>query len=185
MADFYIYFDNRKQIVSVSGRKDPTSPHHYTVFPREDVIGFMDGSMRSSEYQVVENRKTGKVTIEKKKTNVVSIQTLDDKLYKIEPLTKDNFDVKIIHKNSSLQFKLNAKKRKDLLGDASDITINGADTLEFFITSKNDPHFLKKHIRISVADFIKQDIKVEYEQDLDISIYTKRVYEDYCYEDRR
>jgi hypothetical protein len=84
-----------------------------------------------------------------------------------------------------LQFKLNAKKRKNLLGDASDITINGANTLEFFITLKDDPHFLKKHISINVADFIKQDIKVEYEQDLDISIYTKRVYEDYCYEDRR
>ena len=185
MADFYIYFDNQKQIVSVSGRKDPTSPYRYTVFSREDAIGFMDGSMRTSEYQIVENRKTGKIAIEKKKTSVISIQTLDDKLYKIEPLTTGQFDVKIIHKNNSLHFKLNAEKRENLLGDASDITINGASTLEFFITSKDDPHFLKKHISINVADFIKQDIKVEYEQDLDISIYTKRVYEDYCYEDRR
>ena len=76
MADFYVYFDNQKQIVSVSGRKDPTSPHRYTVLPREDAIGFMDGSMRASGYQIVENRKTGKVTIEKKKTNVISVQTL-------------------------------------------------------------------------------------------------------------
>ena len=184
MADFYVYFDNQKQILSVSGRKDPTSPHRYTVFPREDVIGFMDGSMRASEYQIVENRKTGKVKIEKRKTAVLSIQTLDDKLYKIESLTKDYFDVKIIHKNNSLHFKLNEEKRKNLLGDASDITINGADTLEFFITSKDDPHFLKQHISINVAEFIKQDIEVKYEQDLDISIYTKRVYEDYCYEFR-
>ena len=185
MAEFYVYFDDTGQILSISGRKDTTSQHRFTTFPREEVIEFMEGIKSMANYYISENRKTGKVRIQEKITNEITVQTLDTKLYKIEPLTKDNFDVKIIHKNDSLQFKLNAKKREDLLGDASDVTVNGATTLDFFITAKNDPHFLKKHISINIAEFIKQDLDIEYKQDLDISIYTKRVYEDYCYEVRR
>jgi len=186
MAEFYVYFDDTGQILSISGRKDTTSQHRFSTFPREEVIDFMEGIKSMANYYISENRKTGKVRIQEKITNEIIVQTLDDKLYKIEPLTKDNFDIKIIHKNGSLHFKLNTEKGKNLLGDAFDITINGATTLEFFITAKNDPHFLKKEISIAIISLIKQDITVDCTGQLgEFSIYTKRVYEDYTYEDRR
>ena len=182
MAEFYLYFDDNGQILSVSGGKDATSTSRYAVFPEEEVIGFMNGNLSPANYQIIENRKTGKVKIEEKITNEIVIQTLDSKLYKIPALTNDNYDVKIIQDNLSLQFKLNEKKRQELLGNATDVTVNGATTLEFFVTAKDDPHFLKKYITINIADFIKQDINFEYKKDLEASIYTKRVFEDYTYD---
>lgn len=184
MDNFYVYFDEQHNIISVSGGKDTTSNDRFATFPKEEVIGFMDGTLALANYYIIENRKTGKVTLQEKITNEVSVQTLDDKLYKIQFLTNDDFDVKITkdNKNKTINFELNANKRKDLLGDASDITINGANVLDFFITKQDDPHFFLKHIRIDIIDFIKNDIKLEYTEDLNnTSMYTKRVYEHYTF----
>tara|TARA_Y100000780_G_scaffold190762_1_gene178563 strand:+ start:34 stop:591 length:558 start_codon:yes stop_codon:yes gene_type:complete len=185
MSDFYIYFNDQKQITSVSGRKNEELTDRFGTFPREEVIDFMNGNKSFVNYQIVENRKTGKIRIEEKKTNEVVVQTLDDKLYKIQPLTNDHYDVKIIIENNIMHIALHENIRKDLLGDASDITINGATTLQFFITKKDDPHFLKKEIIIDIINLIKQDITVDCTPLGEFSIYTKRVYEDYTYEDRR
>ena len=185
MAEFYVYFDDTGQILSISGRKDTTSQHRFSTFPREEVIDFMEGIKSMANYYISENRKTGKVRIQEKITNEIIVQTLDDKLYKIEPLTKDNFDVKIIIDYNIMHITLHENIRKELLRDASDITINGATTLQFFITKKDDPHFLKKEIIIDIINLIKQDITVDCTPLGEFSIYTKRVYEDYCYEIRR
>ena len=71
------------------------------------------------------------------------------------------------------------------LNDSGDsITINGVNELDFFFTKLDDPHFLKKHVSFSVEEFISNDIKIEYTEDLkNISVFTKRIYDDYIYEE--
>ena len=55
MAEFYLYFDDNGQILSVSGGKDATSTSRYAVFPEEEVIGFMNGNLSPANYQIIEN----------------------------------------------------------------------------------------------------------------------------------
>ena len=74
--------------------------------------------------------------------------------------------------------------RNSLNESGDSITINGVNELDFFFTKLDDPHFLKKHVSFSVEEFISNDIKVEYTDDLkNVSVFTKRIYDDYIYEE--
>ena len=185
MPDLYVFFDDSNQIVAVSGNKDASSSNRYAIFPEEDVAGFILGTMNMNDFVVRENRKTGKVTLEKKVTHEILIRTIDNTLYKL-PKINNQFQIKVLNniKKNSLVFILNVDLRDSLIQSSDSITINGVNELDFFFTKLDDPHFLKKHVSFSVGEFINSDIKVEYTEDLkNISVFTKRIYDDYIYEE--
>ena len=185
MADLYVYFDDSNQIVAVSGNKDATASTRYAIFPGEDVSGFILGTMNMNDFVVRENRKTGKVTLEKKVTHEISTRTIDNTLHKL-PNINNQFQIKVLNniEKKSLVFILNIDLRDSLIQSGDSITINGVNELDFFFTKLDDPHFLKKHVSFSVGEFISSDIKVEYTEDLkNISVFTKRIYDDYIYEE--
>jgi len=185
MADLYVYFDDSNQIVAVSGNKDATASTRYAIFPGEDVAGFILGTMNMNDFVVRENRKTGKVTLEKKITHEISVRTIDNTLYKL-PKSNDQFQIKVLNsiEKNCLVFILDADLRGTLIASGDSITINGVNELNFFFTKVDDPHFFKKHINFSVEEFISSDIEIEYTEDLkNVSVFTKRIYDDYIYEE--
>jgi len=185
MADLYVYFDDSNQIVAVSGNKDATASTRYAIFPGEDVSGFILGTMNMNDFVVRENRKTGKVTLEKKITHEISVRTIDNTLYKL-PKSNDQFQIKVLNsiEKNCLVFILDADLRGTLIASGDSITINGVNELNFFFTKVDDPHFFKKHINFSVEEFISSDIEIEYTENLkNVSVFTKRIYDDYIYEE--
>ena len=185
MANLYVFFDDNNQIIAVSGNKGAITSARYAIFPEEDVAGFSLGTMNMNDFVVRENRKTGKVTLEKKITHEISIRTIDNTLYKL-PKINNQFQIKVLNntKQNSLVFILNIDLRDSLIQSGDSITINGVNELSFFFTELDDPHFLKKHVSFSVEEFITNDIKIEYTEDLkNISVFTKRIYDDYIYEE--
>jgi len=185
MGDLYVYFNDSNQIVSVSGNKDVTSPNRYAAFPEDEVAGFILGTMNMTEYVVRENRQTGKVVIEKKITQEISVRTVDNTLYEI-PKSNNQFQIKVLNSlsNNTLTFILDSGLRNSLTQAGDSITINGVNTLHFFFTELNDPHFLKKHVSFSVEEFLSKDVEVVYTENLtNASVYTRRIYDDYIYEE--
>lgn len=185
MSDLYVFFDDSNQIVAVSGNKDAIPATRYAIFPEEDVAGFILGTMNTNDFVIRENRKTGKVTLEKKITHEISIRTIDNTLYKL-PKINNQFQIKVLNniKKNSLVFILNVDLRDSLIQSGDSITINGVNEVSFFFTELDDPHFLRKHISFSVGEFISNDIKIEYTENLkNVSVFTKRIYDDYIYEE--
>jgi len=185
MSDLYVFFDDSNQIVAVSGNKDAIPATRYAIFPEEDVAGFILGTMNTNDFVIRENRKTGKVTLEKKITHEISIRTIDNTLYKL-PKINNQFQIKVLNniKKNSLVFILNVDLRDSLIQSGDSITINGVNEVSFFFTELDDPHFLRKHISFSVGEFISNDIKIEYTENLkNVSLFTKRIYDDYIYEE--
>jgi len=185
MSDMYVYFNDSNNIISVSGRQDATLSARYARFPQDEVAGFVMGTMNINDYIIKENRKTGKVVLEKKVTHEILVRTIDNILYELPNINKQ-FQIKVLNniENKELFFMLDVSLRNDITGAGDSITINGVNELNFFFTKLNDPHFLKKHIRFSVEEFINSDISIVYTEDLeDISVYTKRIYDDYIYEE--
>ena len=153
MSDLYVFFDDSNQIVAVSGNKDAIPATRYAIFPEEDVAGFILGTMNTNDFVIRENRKTGKVTLEKKITHEISIRTIDNTLYKL-PKINNQFQIKVLNniKKNSLVFILNVDLRDSLIQSGDSITINGVNEVSFFFTELDDPHFLRKHISFSVGE---------------------------------
>ena len=110
MSDLYVFFDDSNQIVAVSGNKDASSSNRYAIFPEEDVAGFILGTMNMNDFVVRENRKTGKVTLEKKVTHEILIRTIDNTLYKL-PKVNNQFQIKVLNniENKELFFENDPK----------------------------------------------------------------------------
>ena len=182
--NFYVYFNSKNEIVSVGGRKNKTSSFRYAEFPRGIVEGFVVGTKKMSDYLIVEDRQTGKLRLSKKVSHEIVVRTIDNMLYKV-PTSNEKYDIKIQNntKENRLIFFLNVNLR-NVAEDKSQVIINGVTALSFFFTKKDDPHVLKKHVLVSIDDLLQNNVISDYVKPLNnISVFTKRIYENYLYEE--
>ena len=73
---------------------------------------------------------------------------------------------------------------RNVAEDKSQVIINGVTALSFYFTKKDDPHVLKKHVLVSIDDLLQNNVISDYVKPLNnISVFTKRIYENYLYEE--
>ena len=168
VVKFYVYFNSKNELVSVSGNKDATSHHRWAIFSRGEVEGFVTGKKRLSDYVVVEDRKTGKIILSKKESHEIVVRTIDNLLYKREKI---------------LTFFL-SDNIKNATENTSQLIVNGIVKLHFYFTKKDDPHMLRKHVSVNVEDIFQNNVITNYTETLNnVSVFTKRIYENYLYEE--
>ena len=184
VVKFYVYFNSKNELVSVSGNKDATSHHRWAIFSRGEVEGFVTGKKRLSDYVVVEDRKTGKIILSKKESHEIVVRSIDNLLYKV-PSNNDVYDIKIRNnkREKILTFFL-SDNIKNATENTSQLIVNGIVKLHFYFTKKDDPHMLRKHVSVNVEDIFQNNVITNYTETLNnVSVFTKRIYENYLYEE--
>ena len=185
MANLYVYFNNIYEFMSVSGRKFETSHHRWAVFPQCIAEGFILGTKKMGDYIVVEDRVTGKIELSKKESYEIVVRTIDNLLYKV-PNNISEYDFKIHNDTTEkkLTFMLSQNLRNATLDPSQPIVISGVSELNFYFTKKDDPHVLYKHVLVVIEEIFQNDIISDYVEPLNnVSVFTKRVYENYWYEE--
>lgn len=176
----FVYFNDEGSIKCISPVKDDPMSFEFecTEFDIQDVIGFIDGSLRSLNYRI--KPKKDKITeyeIVEKKKHGVHVVRLNKFLSQI-PFDSGEADLTIEIKKSKIKFSLASHLRSELVGKN---TILGLKRMPFIVTAKNNPYVVIQEFYIQAEKLIKNQV-VEYNINFvkdSISVYTKKVLESY------
>ena len=115
--------------------------------------------------------------------NVTGISKIDDVLHRVVDKkwsTISDPDIFIIFNKAekTLEFSIDKKHQNHIWG--------GDTKLLFIITEYNDPNIFKKMIAIHIGDLLENNVLISVDGiDKKFSIYTRRVFDKYTYEDIR
>ena len=115
---------------------------------------------------------------------VLIIDEMGDVLWYLTRLC-DVYDIKIRNnkREKILTFFL-SDNIKNATENTSQLIVNGIVKLHFYFTKKDDPHMLRKHVSVNVEDIFQNNVITNYTETLNnVSVFTKRIYENYLYEE--
>lgn len=178
----YVYFDDNGLINQISSHEDKDNKHNYAIFELNDVIPFIQGTYRFTDYTVVRTKNPFEYEIKKKKVQYKS-RSLENQITKIDYC--NSADIVVKYKNGVLTFESSDSLVKNSgITFGQDVTISGANTHPFFVTIKDRPDFILQTILVSFSDLLvgeKTEVKLEtpYKE---IGLYTKPYFETYSLE---
>lgn len=173
-----VYFDDEGVITSISGRAEEDGK--FVWFKFEDVLPFLDGEYKFSDYVVSRTSDPRIYEIVKKKVDIKR-REIGTQLHKIESVA--TAEILIECAGDSIHFTVSDDIRESL-GDVSaeqEVKIAGSTSHPFFITIKDKPEFLLDTLLVNFTDLVRTggttiDIGVNTRN---ISIYTKKYFETY------
>ena len=175
-----VYFDTDGSIISFANRVDEKSTYEYEYFLLDDIIDFMNGTLKHTNYKVVFQQDRLIYAIERiSSSTFVTTNALYHFSNKIE--YSDNPDILIKLTSTGLTIQATKKLGDFFIEDRStDITILQSTSHAFYITLKDQPDFLLDTTNIRFADILSgEEIAINYEHKYNISIYTNRVFDIY------
>jgi len=188
----YVRFDLETRNILGIDRNQPALNETYFEIDYKDVEDFIQNKKNPVHYYIDKDQKQSKYSIKLKKTDI-AVKLIDDRLFKIPKL--DTGDV-VIENNIKEQtmtvkldetFKTYMMKKYKLSSDTKveNVNIDGQQFLDFILCYDNDPHNLIEYARIPVLYLLtQQEAIVKYNtKHTDHCVYTKRIYDDYCYKE--
>lgn len=173
-----VYFDDSGSIKTITGRMLEDSEDTFTYFEFEDIVDFIDGTKKFTDFAVTRTDKPLIFEIVKKKVNVRQ-RNVKNQIHKI---TEDGDGEIIIevsdtqmtfYANDDLVMKSGVKKNQS-------VSFAGTDRHPFFITHKDKPDFLISTALVSFSDLLSgEKVTINYEHKYDVSIYTKQYFDTY------
>jgi len=172
------------EVISARSSK-PDGSNSYIEVTEDQIKTLKDGTERFSQYIVEYNGQTK--ALELKYKNELKFDNLSVKefIYNIPTDSINDADITVIQDLDNTCWKiLIGKSFKKSLQDKG-IALNS--TLYFSITAKNDPNILYKQIKCNFAESVRQTYFVipfseEFEYTIaDISVYTVRLFDTYCF----
>lgn len=179
-----IYFDDYGTILCVTTDPDtPAMPNwtHYHDFTR-DQVAILSNKNHNLFYVKQDPLIDNLYSIESKPLESQYVTADDEFLYLVDSNRQSVADVECCLTNSV--FKVTAGKqliRKYKNVNPDSMIARGKKNLKFYITAKNDPHFLFMTVNIGLAKLISLG-SVEFNTDDDLSqcsIYTLKVFDKY------
>lgn len=188
----YIRFDLETRDIIGIDRNQPALNETYFEISYKDVEDFIKNKKNPVHYYIDKDIKQSKYTIKLKKTDI-AVKLIDDRLFKIPK--SDIGDV--IVENNIIEQKMTVKldetfraymMKKYKITDETkieNINIDGQEFLDFILCYDNDPHNLIEYARIPVLYLLmNKEAMVPYKtKHNDHCVYTKRIYDDYCYKE--
>ena len=188
----YIRFDLETRNILGIDRNQPALNETYFEIAYKDVEDFVTNKKNPIHYYIDKDVKQSKYTIKLKKTDI-AVKLIDDRLYKIPKLEAGDVIVENNIKEQTITIKFEDSfraymKKKYKLTDTTQIenvNIEGQEFLDFILCYDSDPHNLIEYARIPVLYLLMNNrAVVQYNtKHIDHSVYTKRIYSDYCYKE--
>jgi hypothetical protein len=114
--------------------------------------------------------------------SITGLNKIDDVLHRVidkrwSNITKPDISIEYDRKESLLTFKINPLLKT--------IEWQGDQDMVFLITEYNDPNILQEMINFNVNELVKYPHRFKLELPKKFSIYTRRIFDKYTYEDIR
>ena len=173
----YVYFDDTGTITSISGRTDDTD-NMYAIFKLDDILPFIEGTYKFSDYTVARNSNPLVYDIVKRKVNIKQ-RSAENQISKIIELDGADINIEmtdnsiVISASDGLVARSNVDKNQS-------VVVAGTDSHPFFITHKDKPEFLINMQMIKFSDLLSgEKVTINYDYKYDISIYTRKYFDSY------
>lgn len=173
----YVYFDDTGTITSISGRTDDTD-NMYAIFKLDDILLFIEGTYKFSDYTVKRNSNPLVYDIVKRKVNIKQ-RSAENQISKIVEI--DSADINIEMTDSSIVISASdGLVAYSNLDKNQSVVVAGTDSHPFFITHKDKPEFLISMQLIKFSDLLSgEKVIINYDYKYDISIYTRKYFDSY------
>jgi hypothetical protein len=188
----YIRFDLETRSILGIDRNQPALNETYFEIDYKDVEDFILNKKNPVHYYIDKDIKQSKYSIKIKKTDI-AVRLIDDRLFKIPKLETGDVIVENNIKEQKMIVKLDETFRAYLMKKykltnettVENINIDGQQFLDFILCYDNDPHNLIEYARIPVLYLLmnKEAVASYNTKHTDHCVYTKRIYDDYCYKE--
>ena len=188
----YIRFDLETRNILGIDRNQPALNETYFEIAYKDVEDFVTNKKNPIHYYIDKDVKQSKYTIKLKKTDI-AVKLIDDRLFKIpksdigDVIVENNIKEQTMTIKLDETFRAYMMKKYKLTNDTKveNVNIDGQQFLDFILCYDNDPHNLIEYARIPVLYLLTQkEAIVRYDtKHTDHCVYTKRIYDDYCYKE--
>lgn len=174
----YVYFNDSGIINSISGRPIEDTTDSYAFFELDDIVDFVQGNIRFTDYTVTRTDNPLVFEIVKKKVNVRQ-RNVQNQIYKLQ--TTEEYDILVEVSNNEIRISASADLvRRSGVRKNQSVSIAGTDKHPFFITFKDKPDFLIDTILVSLSDLLcGETVSINYEHKYDVSVYTKKYFDTY------
>ena len=140
----YVYFNDSGIINSISGRPIEDTSDSYAFFELDDIIDFVQGNIRFTDYTVTRTDNPLVFEIVKKKVNVRQ-RNVQNQIYKLQTTEEYDILVEVSNKEIKVSASDDLVRRSGVRKNQS-VSIAGTDMHPFFITFKDKPDFLIDYI---------------------------------------
>lgn len=173
-----VYFDDGGAITTITGRKLEDNSQTYTYFEIDDIVEFIEGTKKFTDYTVTRTDKPLVFEIVKKQADVRQ-RNVKNQIYKIIDDGDTDIVVEVgdgfvtIYANDDLVKKSGVKKNQS-------VAFAGTDMHPFFVTHRDKPDFLISTLLVSFSDILSgEKVTINFEHKYDVSIYTKKYFDTY------
>jgi len=173
-----VYFDDTGSIKTITGRILEDNEDTFTYFELEDIIEFIEGTKKFTDFAVTRTDKPLIFEIVKKKANVRQ-RNVKNQIHKITDVGDTDIVIETregsvtIYANDDLVKKSGVKKNQS-------VTFAGTDMHPFFVTHKDKPDFIISTLLVSFSDILSgEKVSINFEHKYDVSIYTKKYFDTY------
>ena len=188
----YVRFDLETRDILGIDRNQPDLSNTYFEVEYKDVEDFVTNKKNPVHYYIDKDIKQSKYSIKLKKTDI-AVKLIDDRLFKIPKLEAGDIVVENNLKEQKMTIKFDEVFRAYLMKKykitnetkIESINVEGQEFLDFILCYDSDPHNLIEYARIPVLYLLmNKEAVVPYNtKQKDHSVYTKRIYDDYCYKE--
>lgn len=177
-ASRYVYFDNSGTITSITNRVSEDANEIYAIFDFDDILPFIDGTVKFTDYTVSRTDNPLVYEIVKHKVKLKQ-RNAESQISKITDC-KDA-DIMIEYKDSSIEFSVDLSLvEKSKVSKNQSVVIAGTDEHPFFVTHKDRPEFLIDMVMVKFSDLLcGEKVVINCDYKYDISIYTRKYFDSY------
>ena len=177
----YVYFNNEGTISKISSKIIDDDADMWALFKIEDVIPFIDGTYRFSDYLVSKIPNELGYSIIKKKVDMKS-RAVETQIKKIS--TCKNAEIVVRLKNNTILVKASNAILETQISTDQEVMVAGKSSHPFFLTMKDRPDFIIKEISVPYNLLLTGIEFSEYIKfkNSEVSVYTRPYFNSYSLE---
>ena len=182
--DRLVIFGTSGEILQITSKSLDDEENLSAWFSFDDILPFLDGKYRFTDYVVVRSKSPFRYEIVKRVVDIRQ-RNVDSQFIKIS--TCNDAQVMIYLKDNTVKFAMSEEvknENQNYIGEETDVQISGMSDHPFFVTVKDKPDFLLTTLKVPFSKLLRGD-KVEIILDYninDISIFTKKFFDTYSLE---
>lgn len=141
----YVYFNNDGIITKISSKKEDDDDSLWATFAIGDVLPFINGSYKFSDYIVNKNSTDIGYSIVKKRVDLKS-RAIESQIKKITPC--NDADIMVLLQDNFIKIKAAGRIIEKGISSDQEVTIAGKSEHPFFITLKDNPDYVIKEVSV-------------------------------------
>ena len=175
-----VSFDEKGKIDSISSKVPEQENLLYAYFTMDDMIPFMQGTNKMSDYLVSKTKDVFTYEIIKTKVSIKK-RSKESQLFQIPDVK--NVDIDITYDGKEFKFIPSEEIVKGSgVNNSQQVTVGGKYAHVFFITHDNKPEHLIQTMQIPFADLLSGPVSIKFDYNkYSISLYTQKFLETYSF----